>query len=678
MDSTATPGSTPTLTLDYVKSISKSQQPHQKESDHVNLESFQKKETILQNVETKLKEEFVGIDEQIERIISLIRPWYLIPSAIRKPIVIGLWGMTGVGKTSVVNRLAFHLDLGDRFVSEDLGNYSGDGTHLNHRIQYSSMPRLSGHQSIILLDELHNVRTIDQNGTELDRASMRDFWQLLDTGLITRDMERFQEMMMLLQTDMSYIPPGVDDPDKYLKERLDGTLSSYTLDKIIVQLELPIATTQLQKIVAIDSKAFASWLLEEYEWFQKNARMLDFRKSIIFVAGNLDEAFTDSYRVNPDDLTANELFDRTTQIGVDTVRECLLRRFRPEQVARLGSSLLVFPSLSRESILKLVQINLNKVSDFYKKEFDWTISFHDSVKEIAFKEGTIAAQGARIVLSMLSDMVESRVPKWLMSSMKKSVKSVSISFNENKKCFEVTDKSTKKIVFSDSVLLREDRLPEAKIGQALKNVLSIHEAGHAVAGVALYGMLPTKLFAGTTAWSRGGPRVVFPQLKLITREIILQETQVFLAGRAAEELAFGEGNLSDGCAHDIYMATQIVARMSQQLGMGAHIGYSLPDAQSPFSLSSFKSEDDKNTEKILKSSYKNVVDKLRQQWPLLMAISEALKASDRLTVLDFAKLVKEHYKGSAQEIEKIINRKEPKVFDSFSISSTPKKGTKAA
>lgn len=662
-----------TQLLDFLNSISKSNRPNLKEENKHTLDDFQNKEAKLVRAEAQLKKEFVGIDDQIERVINLVRPWYLMPKAIRKPIVIGLWGMTGVGKTSLVNRLVHFLEFEEFFFSEDLGRYTGDDSAIQQRIHFSSLPRLSGQPSILLLDEIHNVRTIDHYGVELDRSAMRDFWQLLDNGLVARDMERYQEMIMMMQTELAYTAAGMDEPEKYLNERWESVLSTYMLDKVIIQLELPVVTAHLQKMIALDMRGFMHWLITEYQWFCKYSKTMDFRKSIIFVAGNLDEVFADSNKVNPEDLTANELHEKTIQIGVDTVKECLLRRFKPEQVARLGGSLLVFPSLSRESVLKLVDNQLRELTAFYKNEFDWTMNFHTSVKDLVFREGTIAAQGARIVLSTLSDLVESRLPTWLVHCLKAEVKNVTVSFSMTKKTFEITHGKKNELLFSEAVTLREDRLPEINLSDAHRNVLAVHEAGHVVVGVASLGILPIKVLAGPSSWHRGGPRAVFPPMELKTKELMYQLIHVSFGGRAAEELVFGENSVSAGCSQDIYKATYLATQMLTQLGMGNHMGMSQPDPSSPFSLTSFKNDDDKNSERILADAYKHTKAILQEQWTLLMAISEKLQTNDKLTIHDFADLVKKHYKGSKAEIEKIVSRKEPRALDSIIISPAAKR-----
>ena len=59
----------------------------------------------LEVIKTKLKREFVGIDDQINQIVDSIRTWYCFPETLSKPLIVNLWGITGTFKTSVLRRL---------------------------------------------------------------------------------------------------------------------------------------------------------------------------------------------------------------------------------------------------------------------------------------------------------------------------------------------------------------------------------------------------------------------------------------------------------------------------------------------------------------------------------------------------------------------------------------------
>ena len=56
----------------------------------------------LEKVRIALKKDFIGLDSVIDEMVDLIEPWYLFPELQFRPLVINLWGMTGVGKTDLV------------------------------------------------------------------------------------------------------------------------------------------------------------------------------------------------------------------------------------------------------------------------------------------------------------------------------------------------------------------------------------------------------------------------------------------------------------------------------------------------------------------------------------------------------------------------------------------------
>ena len=70
------------------------------------------KQSELTKIETQLKQEFVGIDYIIIDLIQLIKPFYILPESLTKPIIINLVSLTGCGKTSLVNRL---IDLNKNY-----------------------------------------------------------------------------------------------------------------------------------------------------------------------------------------------------------------------------------------------------------------------------------------------------------------------------------------------------------------------------------------------------------------------------------------------------------------------------------------------------------------------------------------------------------------------------------
>ena len=57
-------------------------------------ELLQKKNQTIDNAIKILKEEFVGIDKQIDEIMYNVRTWYLYPQLQVRPLVVSVWGMS--------------------------------------------------------------------------------------------------------------------------------------------------------------------------------------------------------------------------------------------------------------------------------------------------------------------------------------------------------------------------------------------------------------------------------------------------------------------------------------------------------------------------------------------------------------------------------------------------------
>ena len=71
---------------------------------------IKRRQRTLDKARKQLKADFVGIDGIIDQLCSYVRIWYLMPEILTRPVIVNLWGMTGVGKTDLVRRLGDHGD----------------------------------------------------------------------------------------------------------------------------------------------------------------------------------------------------------------------------------------------------------------------------------------------------------------------------------------------------------------------------------------------------------------------------------------------------------------------------------------------------------------------------------------------------------------------------------------
>ncbi|MBX6350300.1 MAG: ATP-dependent zinc metalloprotease FtsH [Clostridia bacterium] len=105
-----------------------------------------------------------------------------------------------------------------------------------------------------------------------------------------------------------------------------------------------------------------------------------------------------------------------------------------------------------------------------------------------------------------------------------------------------------------------------------KRVVAYHEAGHALVGKLLPGFDPIHK---VTIVPRGPSLGVTMQLPLedrylVTRGEVLNQITWALAGRAAEELVFGE--VTSGATNDMERSTQLARRMITEFGMSRELG----------------------------------------------------------------------------------------------------------
>ncbi len=120
----------------------------------------------------------------------------------------------------------------------------------------------------------------------------------------------------------------------------------------------------------------------------------------------------------------------------------------------------------------------------------------------------------------------------------------------------------------DKIVLGLER-PALKLSPEERRAVAYHEAGHAVVGEVLphadktekVSIVPRGMALGAR-WSRPEERV------LVSREHLMDELAVLLAGRAAEE-AF-TGTVTTGAQDDFKRATQLAKRMVLDWGMGEH------------------------------------------------------------------------------------------------------------
>jgi len=172
--------------------------------------------------------------------------------------------------------------------------------------------------------------------------------------------------------------------------------------------------------------------------------------------------------------------------------------------------------------------------------------------------------------------------------------------------------------------------------------IAYHEGGHALAALLQDGSDPVHK---ATIIARGqslGHVARLPERDrvLVRRSKLIVDLVVAMAGRAAEEVVFGEENVTGGAASDIHEATRIAREMVARYGLGDSLTSRAADA---FGVSEKTRRDvDCEAERIVQDCYARAKRMMVDERAVLDALAEALLARETLDGDELRAIVDTH------------------------------------
>lgn len=534
-----------------------------------------KKENNLLALKKKLKKDFIGIDGVIDSIVDYIGPWYVVPNVMESPLVINLWGTTGVGKTDLVRKLAEYLkkDL----LEIDVGEFG----HRNEfsDVAFGSFLEYNGKGPIILLDEFQHAKTI-MNGDEVDRNYLRGIWRLLSDGTIqiNRWVESRRSIIKTLKSIQTFKKEDKDNNNESEHDffhyrsgsgiRINTKFGEDAYPEYIMETISPIiglSFDDINHIVQKDPIIGNNKIIKMIQNSQITTE-IDFRKSIIFVAGNLDDLYENARNVNPD-LDVDFLHDKTKKISIPDTKLILSTYFKPEQISRLGNNHLIYPFLSEKDFKSIISQKIIKSVKMYKVEENVNFVCDDLLKKFIYAEGVYPTQGVRPIKSTIKGIVQTNCQKFIFDAYKDNLnldgETINISFDIDSS--EILFKTKKKTYrYYNDMKISSLRKPKNDDKHTL---IAIHEGGHAICYAVAAGLCPSRLTAfSANADSDGFTRVCLHPDKFTNKKQFYGFIVAALGGRAAEIEFFGEENISTGSQNDLKyaagMATEYIEKHS--------------------------------------------------------------------------------------------------------------------
>ena len=567
------------------------------ETKSIHIELIARKQK-LELAACALKEKFLGLDEIIDEVMSLLMPWYLFPKAQLRPTVINLWGLTGSGKTALVQTLVELLEYQKLYSHIDMGEFESDSASWMKNILTDDLSFFHEKSPIICLDEFQFARTLDNNGNELGKDKLRVIWDLLDSGKIQyipnsstyylfradnclKRLEKLMKENVILEDGI--VNQGVEQFAKAFEgfyfdynDRSDAVISpSYFLTDDFVNGVFHLFDNDDFSKEQIKSRIKSSTfyelilLIKQGMHTRPASKTLDLSHSVIFVLGNLDEAYSMSHNMNPD-ISADEFHEATSKITMADIKRALRKRFRPEQIARLGNNHIIYRSFNCAQFRSLIRQELRRIEVFVNNQFGWKLVFDESVVNIVYAEGVFPAQGTRPVFTTVKNLIEAKVSSLVVSILEYQLKPAVINwkFDNGQFTFEVLDEKGNKVLsFSDQAKLKLENLRRS-IDPQIQAHTAVHEAGHAVLAALTLRIIPSVVVSRTASDMEGFCLVNFPKGPM-TRESLKKDIVITLGGYVAEKMIFGEEFTSSGVYSDIEEASRLANKAVRNYAMGS-------------------------------------------------------------------------------------------------------------
>lgn len=655
----------------------------------------------LEQAKQKLKEEFVGLDPIIDQLITSITPWYVTPEVIQRPVVVSLWGMTGTGKTSVIRRTIQLLGLDRKTLFFDCGGETGDNSSVNDKLKgLFTLEELHStgedflKDLVFVFDEFQYSRTISEDGNEVDKPGIRPIWNLMDHGTLNLNEENY---------DSAYVINFIEDFLEYAKNNsttrvIDGKIKDPKEVKILLEhlgffhydrgipeiemdtkkrnwkydiepndckeddpyreidiIEKGVLRSLLERLKIFDPKPQIEYFKEiqnfttvgEVAEFLKKAksiyltpRYINCSKSLIFILGNLDEAFVDSDNLSPD-ISADVFYNETSKVSIPDIKRALLKRFRPEQISRLGNNIIKYPSLREVDFKQIIKKEVGFSCEKFKESTGISVKPTANFLDLIYSEGVFPTQGVRPLFATIGTMFTSIFSDILINKL---TGDIIVDVKDPEEGYRLEKKTIIYGGIEKEIKLNLGELRDPK-NRKLRYITSVHESGHAIMMAALTGKLPTTIVSIDS--ERGGLTVI--QDNEMNEEIgsrldLENQVKIGLAGYYAELVIFkDEKRVLLGSGQDIEDAWGEFSNAVYSLGLFGPISWanyqSSTTSKIPGGFSDVEIE--QRSRKLFETWCQDVKSLLEENKPLIIETTKKLVKTGSITGEEFLSIIKE-------------------------------------
>jgi cell division protease FtsH len=611
------------------------------------LERIKLKREVLEEVKIALKEKFIGIDDVIDKIIDSISLWYLTPELQFRPLIVSLWGITGVGKTDLVRNLVKLLKFTDKFIEIQMDMKNDYSKNIENFLESSGID--SAEPAILLLDEIQRYRTIAEDGSTIDNKYFNDIWMLLSDGKFQNNSQRRAEILELLFEEMYYTDRRENSPDddevedkpkrqsgKNKKPKITNEgkkeknykfkTSYWTANRFKKMLNLKISAEEIMKM----SVKQRMEIMEDSLKLGNVNEGKTYEKMLIFISGNLDEAFTMAEEVEDSERDADIYHELSKRINIIHIKSALAKQFKPEQIARFGNNHVIYPCLDKKSYYEIIKRNCAMILNRVETEHNLKITLSDAVYDAIYRNGVFPTQGVRPAISTVYNLLGSNLPTFLYLCLVNNLNKMHIDIKNNFLFAKINDKRFDKEVVLDIDNIRDRKTKDEKI------LVTVHELGHALLYAILYKTPPRQINLNSSGLSEG---FVINHSSIENKTFLRNRIAIYLGGLVAEELVFGEDFKSIGAHADISNATDAAGRYVRNYGMDGIISRVIKkEAPQPQELNYSTEKTDDIIEGILKEEKTRAKDLLNENMNIYKLLIKYAVDNKGITITHFLEI----------------------------------------
>src|SRR5690606_34943674 len=236
----------------------------------------------------------------------------------------------------------------------------------------------------------------------------------------------------------------------------------------------------------------------------KKPKTKNFTKSLIFIIGNLDEAYSMSNNLTAD-IDADVFHESSLKITIPQIKNALASRFRKEQISRLGNIHIIYPALNKDAYRAIISSELHKVIEKTHTHVGLKIAFDSTVIDLIYKEGVFPTQGVRPLLTTINYLIKTNLSLFFTEILIQDIRISSLIFSIEGKELLCSYIFNRKVLHKKSIAILtplEDIRKSTK--DDLQAITAVHESGHAIISAILLKVVPEHVYSITTEQDANG------------------------------------------------------------------------------------------------------------------------------------------------------------------------------